>query len=219
MTDESLRVLIERQVGLASLGLYEGVTRGFAQARDSWTRHDEPKFRWLLSMNARARMRDHWENRPAAEGWTVGGNAALMGQTILVSPDRRLTLRLLKENPAVHPGGVPHAGHNLARKAAWVQDPLPALSLTLNPDVAAVTTECLLLWNFEWDEGVPVLTTRVVHTIGTGGYGVRVPIDLSYQIEPSGTMYDQLAFRGDAQIEDLYPNIDKKDNEGDASGQ
>jgi hypothetical protein len=219
MTDESLRSLVERQVGVASLGLYEGVTTGFAQARTSWVRHDEPEYRWLLSMTARARMRNHWENHLPAAGWSVAGNAALMGQTILVSPDRKVTLRLLKENPNVHPGGVPYAGHNAARQAAWRQDPLPDLSLMLNPEVAALTTECLLLWDVEWDEGVPLLSTRVVHTIGTGRYGVRVPIDLSYEIDPSGTMYDQLRFDGAAEIEDLYPNINQKDNEGDASGQ
>lgn len=218
MTDDSLKSLVERQVGVASLGLYEGVTTGFAEARASWDRHDEPDYRWLLSMTARARMRHHWETHLPAEGWTVEGNAALMGQTILVSPDRKVTLRLLKENPNIHPGGVPYAGHNAARRATWLQDPLPSLSLTLNPEVATLTTECLLLWDYEWDKGVPRVSTRVVHTIGTGQYGVRVPIDLSYQIVPSGNMYDQLKFHGATEIEDLFPNINQKDNEGDASG-
>lgn len=219
VTYETLRSLVEHQVGVASLGLYEGITTGFARARSSWERHDEAEYRWLLSMTARARMRDHWERQRPAEGWSVAGNAALMGQTILVSPDSKVTLRLLKENPRVYPGGVPHAGRSAARQADWLQDPLPDLSVTLNPGVAALTTECLLLWNFVWEEGVPRLSTRVVHTIGTGRYGVRVPIDLSYRIDPSGTMYDQLKFAGDAQLEDLYPNISKEDNEGDASGQ
>lgn len=219
MTYESVRALVERQVGVVSLGLYEGVTTGFANARASWARHDDPQFQWLLSMNARARMRDHWEQHLLAYGWVVGGNAALMGQTILVSPDSSVTLRLLKEHPGVHPGGVPAAGHSAARQQAWAQDPIPGLSLALTPAMAARTTECLLLWNFEWEEGVPVLSARVVHTTGPGRYGVRVPVDLSYEIQPGGTMYDQLKFAGDAQIEDLYPNINKKDNEGDASGQ
>lgn len=63
------------------------------------------------------------------------------------------------------------------------------------------------------------LSARVVHPIGAGRYGVRVPIDLSYEIQPTGTMYDQLKFPGESQIEDLFPNIGRKDNEGDASGQ
>lgn len=142
-----------------------------------------------------------------------------MGQTILVSPDRRVTLRLLKENPNVHPGGVPCAGHNAARQAAWRQDPLPSLSLTLHPGIAAVTTECLLLWDCAWDEGDPRVSTRVVHTTEPGRYGDRVPIDLSFRIDPSGSMYDQLVFDGAAEMEDLFPNINQKDNEGDASGE
>jgi hypothetical protein len=101
----------------------------------------------------------------------------------------------------------------------WAQDPLPDLSLSLDPSLVQRTVECLLLWNVEWVEQQPVLTARVVHTTGTGEYGVRVPIDLSYVIEASGNMYDQLKFPGAAQDEDLFPNIDKKDNEGDASGQ
>lgn len=219
MADESLRNLVEQQIGAVSLGVYEGVTTGFSNARGGWSRLDEPQHRWLLSMTARARMRDVWERRIPALGWSVAGNAALMGQTILVSPDARVTLRLLKEHPGVHPGGVPAAGHSKARQLAWAQEPLPGLSLTLTPEVVARTTECLLLWNCEWEQGVPALSARVVHTTGPGRYGVRVPIDLSYEIRPSGNMYDQLKFTGDAQVEDLFPNINQKDNEGDASGQ
>lgn len=219
MAEESLRSLVEHQIGLVSLGLYEGITTGFANARGMWSRLDEPRQRWLLAMNARARMRDAWERAIPSLGWRVAGNAALMGQTILVSPDERLTLRLLKEHPGVHPGGVPAAGLNKARRAAWAQEPLPGLSLTLDPTVVALTTECLLLWNVEWDGGTPALSARVVHTTGPGRYGVRVPIDLSYEIRPTGDMYDQLKFSGQAQLEDLFPNINQKDNEGDASGQ
>jgi hypothetical protein len=218
MTEESLRGLVERQIGAVSLALYEGVTTGFANARNIWSRHDDPEFRWLLSMNARARMRDHWERNLPALGWVVSGNAALMGQTILVSPDERVALRLLKENPRVHVGGVPPAGLNRARQAAWIQDPLPDVDHGPDPQAAAGTTECLLLWDSDWKEGSPVLSARVVHTTGPGRYGVRVPIDLSYKIRPNGNMYDQLNFPGDAQIEDFFPNINQKDNEGDASG-
>lgn len=32
-------------------------------------------------------------------------------------------------------------------------------------------------------------------------------------------MYDQLVFDGAAEMEDLFPNINQKDNEGDASGE
>jgi hypothetical protein len=219
MTDASLRSLIEGQIAGISLGLYEGVTTGFSNARSSWQRLDEPPYRWLLSMTARARMRDHWERSTPGPGWRVEGNAHLMGQTLLVSPDEGLTLRLLKEHPRVHPGGVPAAGNSPARQAVWAQDSLPDIALSLEPRLVKRTVECLLLWNVKWEDEQPSLTTRVVHTTGTGRYGVRVPIDLSYVIQPSGNMYDQLEFPGDAQNEDLFPNIDKKDNEGDASGQ
>lgn len=98
MTGHSPKSLIETHLAPVSLKAFEGITTGFATARASWSRLDESQFRWLLAMNARARMRDHWEQSASPRGWTVAGNAALMGQTILVRPDERLTLRLLKEN-------------------------------------------------------------------------------------------------------------------------
>lgn len=54
---------------------------------------------------------------------------------------------------------------------------------------------------------------------GAGHEGDDVGGELSYEIQPTGTMYDQLKFPGESQIEDLFPNIGRKDNEGDASGQ
>ncbi len=219
MTDGSLRGLVLRELGAVTVGLHEGVTTGFSKAQTAWGRLSEREYGWLLSMFARARMREYWEQNLPGLGWAVGGNVALMGQTILVSPDGSLTLRLLKEHPGVHPGGVPYAGPTKARQVSWAQDPLPGMGHLGSAEAVARAAECLLLWDCIWDKGVPALTARVVHTIGPGRYGVRVPIDLSFRIDPSGTMHDQMAFTGEAQMEDLFPNIDRKDNEEDASGQ
>lgn len=218
MTDDSLRGLVEQQLGSVSLELHEGITSGFTAAQAMWKRFEEAEYRWLLSMNARARMREHWEETLSVLGWTVSGNVKLMGQTILVSPDERLTLRLLKEHPRVYPGGVPHAGHTGARQEAWSQDPLPGIGTAVGADLVARTTECLLLWDCDWEEGQPALSARVVHTIGPGRYGVRVPIDLSFKIDDGGHLENQ-AFPGATQLDVLFPNIKQKDNEEDASGQ
>lgn len=219
MDDESLRDLVRREVGVIAVGLYEGITTGFGNARSSWARLNEPEYRWLLSMTTRARIRNHWDRNPLGRGWLMAGNAALMGQTILTSPALKIALRLLKENTRVHLGGVPPAGSNQARRLAWAQDPLPDLSLALNPKVTAQTTECLLLWNVQWEDSEPSLSIRVVHTTGPGRYGLRVPIDLSFAIEASGNMFEQLRFPGASQDELFFPDIDQKENEGDASGQ
>jgi hypothetical protein len=44
------------------------------------------------------------------------------------------------------------------------------------------------------EEERPRISTRVVHTIGTGHFGSAVPIDLSYEISSHGEMQLELEF-------------------------
>lgn len=212
MSNTSVSELVRECLVGVSLGLYEGITTGFANARGVGSHLDQSRFRWLLAMNARAHMRLFWESNPPAPGWSVGGDARLMGQTILVSADQRLTLRLLKENHRVHPAGVPPAGHNAARQAAFSQLPLPGLDFASGVAIEG-TTNCLLVWDAEWEHGDPMLSVRVVHPIGTGSYGQPVPIDLSIDIDPSGELYDHLRFGGHAEDVDLFPTFRQEENE------
>lgn len=193
--------------------LYDGVATGLARALESWSKLGSPEYRWLLSLSSRARIREYWEAELPATGWSIGGNVRLMGQTFLVCPDRKVLLRLLKENGAVHPGGVPIAGRNQARRRSWAQDPVPGLELEAQEPAAIKAVECLFLWDYDVSDGQPIISARVVHTTGPGHYGIRVPIDMSFQIKPSGTIFDQMRFAGSEEREDLFPNIDQRENE------
>ncbi|MBK8460942.1 MAG: hypothetical protein WAS07_04310 [Micropruina sp.] len=219
MSDPRVRELIESNVGQFALPLYEGVTTGVAAA-EAWVSgmaHGQD-YPWLLSLAARAHMRDYWLDSIAGTGWTIEGRPELMGQTILVNRDHNVALRLIKENKRIHPGGVPVAGSNETRRRAWQQPPLPDIDLTDGvaalPDVA----ECLLLWDCAREAGSLTVGVRVVHTIGAGRYGQRVPIDLSFVVRPEGTLYEELGFAGDSQDDSLFPNIDEKENVGDSAG-
>ncbi|MCI1747812.1 MAG: hypothetical protein LKI24_06750 [Acidipropionibacterium sp.] len=229
MPSEGLRGLVERGVGPISLPIYEGVAAGLADALEVGRRRKyllERHYSFLLSMHARVSMREGWKTSLVPTGWRVGGEPQRMGQTILCSPDNGLRLRLLKENARVYKGGVPTAGHNRARRDLWErqewQDPLPGM----NSGAGAVgasglmpSVDFLLLWDFAMDEEErPRISTRVVHTIGTGHFGSAVPIDLSYEISSHGEMQLELEFPGEEQDESLFPDIKEEDNGDEASG-
>jgi len=218
MTDPRVRELIETNVKRIAVPLYEGVTAGVAKSEawvSSMARGDD--YPWLLSLAARAHMREYWLDNLRGTGWSVEGRPELMGQTILQSRDHNLALRLIKENKRIHPGGVPAAGASHARRVTW-QLPLPGLDLSGEIVAHPSMAECLLLWDRTLDQGNTIVTVRVVHTIGAGSYGQRVPIDMSFVIRPEGGMYEQLGFRGDPAGDDLFPNIDQKENESGLAG-
>ena len=218
MTTRDVRLRVERCADMVSLELYEGVTTGVASARAMLrslpNRGDYPH---LLPLSARAFMREHWRANRLPSDWQVAGNPRLMGQTFLRSAQENLEMRLLKERRRPPPGGVPVAGSNEARRDAWRQPPL-GFEIPGQP-LSDETVRLLALWDLtQNDEGL-VVSVRVVHTLAPGVFGSKVPVDLSYEIKPTGGIFDMLQFRGDPQNEDLYADIDREENEGDASGE
>lgn len=218
MAMRRVREFIESNVQQIAVPLFEGVSTGVGKTQAWMTGmpHRED-YLWLFSLAARAHMRNYWLDNLGGTGWRVVGRPELMGQTILTNHDHNLALRLIKENKRVHPGGVPVAGSGASRRQAW-QEPLPGLALLKDAEVLSQMTECLLLWDFILDSEMMTVSTRVVHTIGPGRYGQRVPIDLSFVIRPHGGMFEELGFRGDPQDDDLFPDIDQEENEGGYAG-
>ena len=139
-----------------------------------------------------------------------------MGQVILVNSVASLELRLLKERIKTYPGGGPTAGKNDERRQYWTS---PTLPIAVPGGVDAERTRLLLLWDRAMVEDEPKISVRVVHTLAPGYYGTAVPIDMSFNIEPTGEMFDQLRFEGDPQNDNFFPNIAEDDNEGDNLGQ
>lgn len=218
MTPEDMRHRVERCADAVSVELYEGVTTGVAGARAMLRAlPNSADYPHLLPLNARAFMREHWVASGLPGRWQITGNPGLMGQTILLNADENLEMRLLKERRRTYPGGVPVAGSSDTRKGAWRQAPLgfPVPGLPLSHD----RVRLLALWDLAIKDEGPVVALRVVHTLAPGRYGSKVPIDLSYEIKPSGGIFDTLQFRGDAQDEDLFADIDREENEGDEAAQ
>lgn len=216
MTPEDMRHRVERCADTVSLDLFEGITTGVAGARAMLralpNMDDYPH---LVSLNARAFMREYWLANGLPGEWTVSGNSRLMGQTILSNAFENVEMRLLKERRRTYPGGVPIAGSNWTRRDAWRQAPLD-IEVPGQP-VSDDTVRLLALWDIAEDDDL-VVSVRVVHTLQPGVFGSRVPIDLSYEIKPTGGIFDMLQFRGDAEDEDFFADIDREENEGDAAG-
>lgn len=210
------REFVQQCVGEIAQPLYEGVSAGLADAGVRLAGYPNiERYPSLVPILARHSMRNYWVDGGMVGPWKVGGQPHLMGQVILVNADADLELRLLKERTKTYPGGVPAAGANRDRCNYWSAPPLP-LDI---PGVAGVErTRLLLLWDRVIAEGEWRISVRVVHTLAPGYYGSAVPIDMSFNIQPSGQMFDQLAFEGEAQDDDLFPNIAEDDNEGDSLG-
>lgn len=214
MTNEDMRRRVERCVDAVSVELYEGVTTGFAEAqamlRPLSNGGDYP---YLVPLSARAFMREHWLANGLPGHWHITGNPRLMGQTILTNAQENLELRLLKERRGAYPGGVPVAGASNARKRAWRQEPFGFVAESQRATSEQV--RLLALWDTAEDGAAVKL--RVVHPLVPGIYGSKVPIDLSYEIVPSGGIFASLEFVGAAQDDDLFAEIDRDENEGDVA--
>lgn len=216
MSSDDVRRRVEARMDAISVGLFEGVTTGVASARSMLKalphQHEYPH---LLPLAARAFMREHWLAEGLGPDWSIAGNPRLMGQTLLSNHGENLELRLLKERRRSYPGGVPIAGSNQERRGAWRQ---PALDLSISGHpILAGSLRLLALWDLQQLEDQSVVTLRVVHTLSPGVYGSRVPLDMNYEIQPSGGIFDNLRFRGDPQEHDLYAEIDREENEGDGA--
>ena len=130
----------------------------------------------------------------------------------LENDDAGIDIRLLKERRRTYTGGTPPAGRNPARIRAWSNGSVhtwssqddPLYGLPLGVDEAEVS-RLLVLRDSEArvaeDAG---FTLRVVRPIAPGQYGRSVPLDFSLDVLPGGTNFDNLAFRGDPEQEDLF---------------
>lgn len=216
MSDGVTREFVQQCVGAIAQPLYEGVSAGLADAGVRLAGYPHlDQYPALISILARHSMRNYWVDGGMAEPWQVLGQPHLMGQVILVNAEADLELRLLKERLKTYPGGAPVAGTNHDRRQYWTS---PTLPIDLPGVPSAERTRLLLLCDRVVVEEEGRISVRVVHTLAPGHYGSAVPIDMSFNIEPSGQMFDQLAFEGEAQDEDLFPDIAKDDNEGDSFG-
>lgn len=213
MSASVTQMLIEQCVGAIALPLYEGVSAGLAEATtrlDGFAHLDQ--YPALVPILARHAMRNYWVDAGVSRPWHVGGQPHLMGQVILTNADAAIELRLLKERSQTYPGGVPVAGRNPERQHYWAEPPLP---IEMPRSAPEERTRLLLLWDQVVEGDEKKISVRVVHTLAPGYYGSRVPIDMSFNIEPTGQMFAQLTFEGEAQDEDLFADIPKEDNEGD----
>ena len=220
MINLALAQVVQAQVAKITDPLYNGVADGLAAALDPGPHFKhllQPEYAAIFAMVARTAMREAWSRSLPGVGWTVAGNPQLMCQILLRSPDDSLTLRPLKQNKRVHVGGVPVAGNNSARRAAWAQQPLLPGQLAGSPLGPA---ELILLWDY-WssDGGEWGVSTRVVHPIAPGRFGSRVPLDLSAELRPDGELAGGLTFGGAVQEDDLFADIIKEGQEGEESDQ
>lgn len=216
MSDGLTRGFVQARVGAIAQPLYEGVSAGLADAAARLAGYPHlDQYPALVPILARHSMRNYWLDGGISEPWDVQGQPYLMGQVILVNADAGLELRLLKERMKTYPGGVPVAGKNDERRQYWTA---PTLPIEIPEATDGDRTRLLLLWDRLIVEDESKIGVRVVHTLAPGYYGSAVPIDMSFNIEPTGQMFDQLAFEGDPQDEDFFPHIAEDDNEGDSFG-
>lgn len=138
-------------------------------------------------------------------GWFVEGNPAKMGELYLRHPETGLLLRVLKERRKTYPGGVPVAGPNRARRSYWGQQHQPFLPI---PDLPQVEHFKLhLLWDLSNGQDIEQgFTLRVVHTTEPGVYGSSVPVDLSVELDATVSVWTNLQFLGDEELEDFFPD-------------
>lgn len=78
----------------------------------------------------------------ASGEWRLGWRPQTDGAITPHDPAHDLTLRVLKERRRTHPGGVPIAGHNAARRNVWGQPKV----LEDDEVVAEGHGSLLLLW-------------------------------------------------------------------------
>lgn len=213
MPANATRASVEALLSGVGMSLYEGVTQGLAASDALMERVPyREEYPWLASAHARVGARNYWRDNGIGDGWMLSGNPRLMGQTLLEHAEGSVVLRLLKERRRSYPGGVPVAGRNDERREVWRQPPL-----AVEVDSTMVTAErvvLLLLWDRHVEESRDLVSVRAVHTLAPGIFGHAVPIDMSFDIEPGGTVFDQLAYHGDDQPDDFFAHIARDENEG-----
>ena len=180
--------------------LWETQAVAMAAAASACTGLDPDIGRYLFTHATRAHFAQNITSSPLPGGWSVAVDPRRMCKTILSGSD--VLVRYLKENRNGHPGGVPGAGHTKASRDFWKQGSLLDDDLTTSE-----VTNLLLLWDYATpsDNG---FTLRLVHPTGTGGYGVRTPVDVVLDLTPGPSLEQNLIFREDEADADLFALID-----------
>lgn len=207
MTDlNQLLTELHAELTRIAVPLYEGLAHSIAQANIDLKRYKHAKYPHLWSMHVRAAMREfNDEGAALPPGWALSGNPALMGQLSFVNADLGYATRFLKENNRVHPGGIPPAGNNNARKKQWAQDPLFDLAANC---ARPRNIELVHSWDFGRDEDgridLNTFRSRIVHTTSAGVFGQRVPLDFFFDLLPGGDLHAHSRFDGDASEDDFF---------------
>lgn len=194
MTTDAIADLVGVETARLAPLLFEGISLGLASANRAAFILPHAKYPHIRPQLLRCYLREHIEQVALPHGWGIGGDSTKMGQLYLANPEHKMYLRLLKERRHTYPGGVPVAGHNKKRRAAFQGAfPLPAEYTRL---------DLLLLWDFE--DGLDSFTLRVVHPTEAGVYGRPVHLDLDIAILPDGGIQERRRFVSDPEEDDLF---------------
>lgn len=210
---QQVRTLIEEQARLLGPVLHAGAAASLITAQNRMRGLVHGKYPHLLPLTMRAEMREYLEAHPPVSGWTLDGDSRKMGQLLLAQPKLGLELRFLKERRRTYPEGVPVAGKNAARRAAWDELPLDwPVSSSSAPDLVRL----LLLWDFVDSVRPHDFSLRIVHTTAPGVYGKPVPCDLILDVQAGGEIYRRLQFAGSPDEEDFFALVDIEEEENES---
>ena len=217
---DRVRPLVAVETARLAPTLYEAMSLGLHGARTRMKGIDLTKYPAQFSGLVRLEVREDLEGRALPTGWCLAGDPRQMAQLILFNEEHDLSFRFLKENRA-NRGGVPHAGHNKARRAAWADQPRQLMlelgRLEAKPPARLIQREpstFLLLWApndaSDLDKG---FTLRVVHTVEAGEHKRGVICDMEIELLQGGEIFDRLEFAGSDEAGDLFEVEIAKEND------
>lgn len=218
--DDEIRPVITHEAAVLSGTLNDSLAAALSHAKHDTKRYTYERFPFLMPMALRCAMRIELEAAELPTGWRLGGDSRLMGQLLLSNDEHCIDLRFLKERRRSYPGGVPPAGRNRARIAAYSSRETPLPGLECNDLGTSEVERTTILW--VWDlvgslsEEHPAFAQRLVHTTAPGVYGRAVPCDLSLDLLPTGEIFDRLEFAGGEDDTDFFSvELDETAEDGD----
>ncbi|QHB37877.1 hypothetical protein SEA_OPIE_34 [Gordonia phage Opie] len=217
---DTIRPLVAAETAKLAPTLYESVSLAIDGARTRMAGIDLSMYPAQFSGLVRVEVREDLVLRELPQGWSVAGDPRQMAQLVLINEEQDLLFRFLKENRA-NRGGVPHAGHNRARREVWSERPTQlALDFgsigTLQSDrpLDSDPMTFLLLWSpidpADLDAG---FTLRVVHTVEPGTHRQGVVCDMEIELLQGGEIHERLAFAGADEAGDLFEIAIEKEND------
>ncbi len=218
MTTSPTAAVIKQQAEVLGPPIYSAMSTAITAAAKRAKGLPPEVFPHFLPLAVRCDLRVVLEDEGLPLGWRLGGNPGLMGQLLLESDEHQISMRFLKERRRTRRGGVPHAGPNRARRAAWAQPLTLPLDFGESGGTAIVTgptekVELLLCWDHADPRDGDAFTLRVVHTISPGTYGSAVPCDLIIDLEHGGGIFTKLTFPGSDDPQDFFPiDISEEEN-------